>query len=144
MKIAGDGSGSYGEKVLEAIDASKYSKDIEYLGRISSSQKSKLLQQSHLITVTSIKEGWGLIVTEAASQGTPAVVYDVDGLRDSVKQGLTGAICHKNTPTDLARNIVAVLSDDSRYKVLQHNAWQWSKDINFETSYQQFSKEIRL
>jgi glycosyltransferase involved in cell wall biosynthesis len=31
-----------------------------------------------------VREGWGLVVSEAASVGTPSVTYDVAGLRDSV------------------------------------------------------------
>lgn len=143
MKIAGDGNGRYGEKVLAMIASSPYGYDIEYLGRISKKEKIALLKKSHLITVTSVKEGWGLIVTEAASQGTPAVVYDVDGLRDSVRNGKTGVVCRANTPTDLAQHIVAVLSDESYYQLLRKNAWQWSKSINFETCYQQFNKELQ-
>jgi glycosyltransferase involved in cell wall biosynthesis len=144
MKIAGDASGAYGKKVLAAIADSPYTDDIEYLGRISSEEKSSLLQKAHLITVTSIKEGWGLIVTEAASQGTPAVVYNVDGLRDSVQHSKTGAVCGRNTPAQLAANMVALLSDQSHYQTLQKNAWEWSKQINFEISHQQFSKEVRI
>lgn len=144
MKIAGDASGAYGKKVLAAIRNSPYKKDIEYLGRISSEEKSQLLQKVHLITVTSIKEGWGLIVTEAASQGTPAAVYNVDGLRDSVQHDKTGAVCARNTPGQLAVNIVALLSNQPHYQALQKNAWEWSKQINFETSHQQFSKEVRI
>jgi glycosyltransferase involved in cell wall biosynthesis len=144
MKIAGDASGAYGKKVLTTIAQSPYKNDIEYLGRISADEKSQLLQKSHLITVTSIKEGWGLIVTEAASQGTPAAVYDVDGLRDSVLHDKTGAVCARNTPAQLASNIVALLSNQSHYQTLQKNAWEWSKQINFEISHQQFSKEVRI
>ncbi|MBC7942948.1 glycosyltransferase family 4 protein [Candidatus Saccharibacteria bacterium] len=144
MKIAGDASGRYGKKVLAAVASSPYKHDIEYLGRISATEKSRLLQKAHLITVTSIKEGWGLIVTEAASQGTPAVVYDVDGLRDSVQHDKTGVICRYNTPADLAKNIVELLSDKARYQTLQNNAWLWSKAINFETGYQQFKEEIKI
>ncbi len=144
MKIAGDASGRYGQRVLMAIKNSPYKQDIEYLGRISAAKKSDLLQKAHVITVTSIKEGWGLIVTEAASQGTPAVVYNVDGLRDSVRNGKTGTICNQNTPSDLAQNIVGLLSDKVNYQTLQNNAWQWSKAINFETSYQQFKEEIKI
>lgn len=144
LKVAGDASGAYGKKVLAAIANSPYKNDIEYLGRISSEQKSQLLQKAHLITVTSIKEGWGLIVTEAASQGTPAAVYNVDGLRDSVRHNQTGAVCVRNTPTQLAINIVNLLSNESHYQALQKNAWEWSKQINFEISHQQFSKEVRI
>jgi len=144
MKIAGDGRGNYGKKVLAAIANSPFQKDIEYLGRVSAIEKSRLLQKAHIITVTSIKEGWGLIVTEAASQGTPAAVYNVDGLRDSVQDGKTGAVCSQNTPDHLAATIVSLLSDKSQYQIMQKNAWEWSKHINFETSYQQFRKEVRV
>jgi len=146
MKIAGDGSGNYGKKVLDAIANSPYSKDIECLGRVSalSVEKYQLLQKAHIITVTSIKEGWGLIVTEAASQGTPAVVYNVDGLRDSVKDNITGVICSQNTPANMAANVIDLLSDEKRYQKLRENAWQWSKKINFENSYKQLSQEIKL
>jgi glycosyltransferase involved in cell wall biosynthesis len=142
MRIAGDSSGSYGKKVLAAIASSPYKDDIEYLGRISSAEKKRLLREAHLITVTSIKEGWGLIVTEAASQGTPAVVYDVDGLRDSVRHGKTGVICSDNTPQSMADGITKLILDASYYRTLQKNAWEWSKHINFEVSFEQFRKEI--
>jgi glycosyltransferase involved in cell wall biosynthesis len=143
MKIAGDSSGGYGKKVLAAIASSPFKHDIEYLGRITAAEKSRLLRKAHLITVTSVKEGWGLIVTEAASQGTPAAVYDVDGLRDSVQNGITGAVCGSNTPASLAASIVELLSDSSHYGVLQKNAWEWSKRLTFEASYQQFSKVVQ-
>jgi glycosyltransferase involved in cell wall biosynthesis len=37
-------------------------------------------------------EGWGLVVAEAAIRGTPAVAFDVPGLRDSVMHGQTGML----------------------------------------------------
>lgn len=37
-------------------------------------------------------EGWGLVVTEAAARGTPAIGFDVPGLRDSVEDGVTGLL----------------------------------------------------
>ena len=38
----------------------------------------------------SLAEGWGLTILEANTLGTPAVAYDVPGLRDSVRDGQTG------------------------------------------------------
>ncbi|HUS26341.1 MAG TPA: glycosyltransferase family 4 protein [Nevskiaceae bacterium] len=135
LKIAGDASGEYGKQVLARIEHSPYRNDIEYLGRVSKDQKIELMQRSHVITVTSVKEGWGLIVTEAASQGTPAVVYDVDGLRDSVRDGVTGRITQTN-PTALAAGVVGLLRTPAYYQTLQHNAWEWSTHITFDQSYQ--------
>ncbi len=143
LKVAGDASDAYGQKVLRAINESPFAGDIEYLGRISQVEKQALLQKSHAITVTSVKEGWGLIVTEAGSQGTPAVVYDVDGLRDSVRQHQTGLISRESPPA-LAKQIINILKDKAAYKAMQHQAWLWSKEITFEKSYTQFTQRIGI
>jgi len=136
--IAGDSNSNYGRKVLEYISKSKYQQDIEYLGRVSQEKKIELMQKSHLICVASLKEGWGLIVTEANSQGTPAVVYNVDGLCDSVKDNITGLVCEQNTTADLGMDIVNIFRNIENYPEMRKKAWEWSKEINFEKSYQDF------
>ena len=57
---------------------------VELLGRVPEAEKQRRLAEAHCLVATSVREGWGLTVTEAAQLGTPAVAYDVDGLRDSV------------------------------------------------------------
>ena len=143
MKIAGDTSSAYGKKVLEMITDSPYKNDIEYLGKVSIDQKIELMRKSHLISVTSVKEGWGLIVTEANSQGTPAVVYDVDGLRDSVRDQETGVVASENTPQGLAEGIIFLLSDSEKYAKIRHNAWQWSQEFDFEKSYSSVLNKLK-
>jgi glycosyltransferase involved in cell wall biosynthesis len=143
LKISGLADGAYGQKVLDRIKQSPFAADIEYLGRTSDSAKTELMQRSHVIAVTSIKEGWGLIVTEAASQGTPAVVYDVDGLRDSVRDGKTGYVTDTN-PRALSRAIVRLLTDGDRYARMREDAWRWSKQFTFDQSYQDFKKVLQL
>lgn len=143
MKIAGGASGKYGEKVLAMIEKSKFRNDIEYLGRVSREKKIELMQKSHCILVTSVKEGWGLIVTEANSQGAPAVAYAVDGLRDSVQDGETGILTKKNTPSGLSSAIIGLFSDMDRYDKMRKCGFEWSKEITFEKSYQDFLEAIR-
>ena len=143
LKVAGSIDGKYGEKVLDYIKKSKFKADIEIFGKVTSSKKIELMQKSQLIVVTSLKEGWGLIVTEANSQGTPAVVYNVDGLKDSVKNEQTGLIANKNTPEFLAEKIVELLRDYKKYDRIKKIAWQWSKKNTFERSYQDFIKIIK-
>lgn len=138
LKIAGGGSGKYYDKVMKLISKSKYSADIEYLGKVSDSEKINLMKKSHLILVTSIKEGWGLIVTEANSQGTPAIVYNVDGLRDSVINKTTGIVVGENTPAYLAKAIRSLIKDKTKYKKFQSNALAYSKKLNYDNSYKKF------
>lgn len=134
LKIAGDASGAYGRKVLEYIARSKHAADIDFLGRIDQRDKPKLMRSCHFIAVTSVKEGWGLIVTEAASQGTPAVVYDVPGLRDSVRDNQTGLVTAPH-PQSMANAIANLLKNETEYQRLRRAAWQWSKQITFDQSY---------
>jgi glycosyltransferase involved in cell wall biosynthesis len=143
LKIAGQASGRYGRRVLAAIARSRHRQAIEYLGRISDEEKRELLERSHVITVTSIKEGWGLIVTEAASQGTPAAVYDVDGLQDSVRDGETGLVTAAN-PSALAAGLVRLLGDADLYAKLRGGAWAWSQEITFERGYEGLRAALAL
>lgn len=144
LKIAGENNSRYGQRVLSYIKNSKHKNSIEYLGKVSKDKKIELMQKSHLICVTSVKEGWGLIVTEANSQGTPAVVYDVDGLRDSVVNNQTGLICKKNNSQNLAKNIILLLKNLSKYDRIRESGWLWSKHTNFDLSYKQFSEILKL
>jgi glycosyltransferase involved in cell wall biosynthesis len=58
---------------------------VQFLGRISESGKIERIARAHALIMTSVREGWGLVVTEAAAVGTPVIAYDVAGLRDSVR-----------------------------------------------------------
>lgn len=141
MIIAGDNSGSYAKKLIKHVQNSRHSKAIHVKGRISKESRLKTMREANLIIVTSIKEGWGLIVTEANSQGTPAIAYDVDGLRDSIKCNTTGNLVPNGNYKKMGRMIADLLSDQSRYESFRQNSWKWSKEFTFENSYQDF---IRL
>jgi glycosyltransferase involved in cell wall biosynthesis len=56
---------------------------VTLFGRTSDDQKLDVMRRASVLVSTSVKEGWGLIVTEANSMGTPAIVYDADGLRSA-------------------------------------------------------------
>jgi glycosyltransferase involved in cell wall biosynthesis len=143
LKIAGDASGKYGQEVLEYIAKSPFRADIDYLGKIPHHHKKRLMRSCHFIAVTSVKEGWGLIVTEANSQGTPAVVYDVPGLRDSVRHNHTGLVTTES-PGAMAAAIGELLHDQPLYQRLRQAAWEWSKRITFDQSYKDLKKALEL
>jgi glycosyltransferase involved in cell wall biosynthesis len=142
LVVSGQPSGSYGRRVADYISRSRYAGSIEIAGKTTEAQKVVLMQKCHLLLVTSVKEGWGLIVTEAASQGTPAVVYDVDGLRDSVKSGSTGIITNRNSPEAMASAITTLLSRTPEYERLRQAGWLWSRELTFDAAYDEFSGYI--
>lgn len=142
--LAGDIGGSYGQSVLEYIQNSKFKTSIQVKGQVTEAERLVLMQKSHVLAVTSIKEGWGLVVTEAGSQGTPAVVYNVDGLRDSVQDKQTGFITKENSPEALALDLDKILTDQNLYNSLRSNAFTFAKSINFEKSYVDISRLLEV
>jgi len=65
---------------------------VVFTGRVSEQEKHRLLCAAWLLVHPALIEGWGIVVAEAAIRGTPAVGFDVPGLRDSVVSGQTGLL----------------------------------------------------
>ena len=99
------------------------------------------MAKSHLLVHVSLAEGWGLVVVEAAAMGTPAVVYNVSGLSESVLNNKTGLICKKNSPECLAENIFTLLKDQSYYRQMQKNCLIRAKEFSWKKS---IAKSLKL
>lgn len=140
--IAGCTAGGYGASIQKMAQESPYKDSIHVLGKVCKEKKMELMRRSHVLCVTSVKEGWGLVVSEANSQGTPAIAYDADGYRDSVRHGVTGLVCKKNTPDDLAENVLMLLSEESRLEGIRREAHEWGKQLTFDQSYEDFCKTM--
>jgi len=82
-------------------------------GRVDQAKKFELMARAHLSLATSVREGWGLTVSEAALCGTRTVAYDVDGLRDSVTAA--GGVLVEPAPGPLARATLEVLTGASSW-----------------------------
>ncbi|MFR0352399.1 glycosyltransferase family 4 protein [Streptomyces sediminimaris] len=67
---------------------------VEFAGHVPEAEKHRLLCAAWLLLHPSAVEGWGLVVTEAATRETPTIAFDVPGLRDSVVDGETGVLAH--------------------------------------------------
>jgi glycosyltransferase involved in cell wall biosynthesis len=61
-------------------------------GRVSEAEKHRLLCSAWMLLHPALIEGWGIVIAEAAIRGTPAIGFDVPGLRDSVVNGVTGTL----------------------------------------------------
>ncbi|MFD8554754.1 glycosyltransferase family 4 protein, partial [Streptomyces fradiae] len=66
--------------------------DVTFAGQVSEAEKHRLMCEAWLLLHPSLVEGWGLVVTEAAARGTPAIGFRIPGLCDSVADGETGLL----------------------------------------------------
>lgn len=105
---------------------------VTFHGRVDEAEKRRLVAHAHLLLGTSVREGWGLMVSEANALGTPAVVYDVPGLRDSTRHLETGYVCEVNTPRCLLQGIEMLWREPVLYARVREEAWKLSRELRWE------------
>lgn len=106
--------------------------------------KTGLMQNAWALIFPSVKEGWGMTVTECAASGTPSIATNVTGLKDSVVNGETGILISKNPSEDeLAEAMLNLIKDDKLRNRLSKNAVEWSKGFTWKKSYEGFMKIVK-
>ena len=102
---------------------------------------SEMCIRDSAIVMCSVREGWGLVVTEANSQGTVGVVYDAPGLRDSTRHEETGIVCERR-PEALAAGLASVWRNEDKHERLRGAALEWSRQFNWEHSVDSFLQAV--
>ena len=100
-------------------------------GRLSDGAKHRVLAKSDIMLVTSTREGWGIVTTEAACHGVPVVAYNVAGLRDSVIDGETGILTAID-PGAMAKAAIELLNDPERWASLSTLAWSRARTSTWQ------------
>lgn len=138
------GGGPLREKCDNIVERDNAKNFIILFGRTTDEQMHDLMKRSSVLCATSVKEGWGLIVTEANSFGTPAISYDVDGLRDSTALGR--GVITEATIEKMAEGLFSLYKkfndNSSEFRKLSEYALESSKDITFDNCYSDFEKII--
>lgn len=143
LDIYGSGSGPYYEKFLAKIQNSCHRDKISYLGHLPSDEKAFMLRRYDVLLMSSVKEGWGLTITEAATQCVVTIAYNADGLRDAVQHNVSGIICKSNCPKSMAAEILNIAYNDKLFETLSKNAWQESFKHNFDNTFLTFKRALK-
>lgn len=140
LLIAGKGD-AYGElkEVAERLNL----EGLSFRGEISEEEMVNLLQQAWIFITPSMKEGWSITVIEANACGTPAIAYDVPGLRDSIRHGYNGLLVKNGDVEALADAMKMVLVDQELRERLSKNALEWAKQFSWDRSAEEFENVLR-
>jgi len=114
---------------------------IKFTGYIDDIKKLEILKKAHFLLVPSIREGWGQVVIQANAMGTPAIGYNVSGLRDSIIDGKTGFLVKDYK--EMAEVIIKLWRDKSIYKELKTNALLWAKNFSWEKTKKDFINYLK-
>lgn len=140
--VVGKSDPNYLLRIKNLVRKSGLSQNTKFWGYVSEKKKYKLLKRAHILINPSIREGWGLVVIEAAAMGTPTVAFDVPGLRDSIVNGKTGILCPKKGVENMADEVLKLSKDKKRYLKMKKNAITWSKNFIWDKSTKESLKYI--
>jgi glycosyltransferase involved in cell wall biosynthesis len=117
---------------------------VKFFGGLPNAERRNLIRRVGVLVNPSIREGWGLNVIEANALGVPCVAYDVGGLRDSVKDGVTGLLVESGNVEALADSMIRVLQDDGLRCGLGESALKYAREFTWDKTAEEFMKAIRI
>ncbi|WP_018653374.1 glycosyltransferase family 4 protein [Actinomadura flavalba] len=104
-------------------------------GFVDEDVKAALVARADLHLSASRGEGWGLCVAEAAASGVPTVAYDVDGLRDAVRDGVTGWLVPGDEPlAATVERALKELDDAARRAEIARACRAWAAEFDWSRS----------
>lgn len=130
--IVGAGDKEYVSYLRFITAQLKLQESIRFYGYVTEEKKRALLQKAHFLIHTSVREGFGLVVIEANSQGTPVLSYDSAGLRDIVINGVNGYLCKQGEYAQIAKKCISIYNDPI-FRSLQQSSIDESKKYQWKT-----------
>ena len=116
--------------------------DIISWGYVSEEKKLELLSRAWTLLFPSIREGWGIPVTEAGCVGTPCIAYNSPGISEAIDEGNAGYLCMENSVTGLLEQMRLVISDEAVYSDKRQKAYQYSSQFLWDEVGKEFGKFI--
>ncbi|MGL5956824.1 MAG: glycosyltransferase, partial [Brevinema sp.] len=134
--ILGDGPDS---KTVETI--CKTAPNIEYRGYQEREQLLKTIGQAKAF-VFAAEEDFGILPVEAQSLGTPVIAYGVGGVRETVKESLTGVFFEEQTTDSIKQAVAYFESQEDRFdsQVIAQHSQQFS-EYKFHHKFRRFVEE---
>lgn len=132
--IVGNGEENYVNKLHVLVKELKLENSVTFFGYVDEKKKVELYQKSHFLLHTSVREGFGLVVIEANSQGTPVMVFDSPGLKDIVSNGVNGYKYHDGETEKLARKIVELFDNRREYSKLATGSICYANNFTWDNS----------
>jgi len=84
---------------------------VQFLGRLTQEELANVVSSSWINLHTSVAEGWGYSIMEAAAGGVPTVAYRVPGVTDAIVEGRSGVTVTDGDPRALADGVLRILPD---------------------------------
>ena len=135
------GRGYWEPRLRELAEQLDLGGTVEFLGYVDEATKQRILARSWVLALPSLKEGWGLVVGEAAANETPAVAFrSAGGVADAVVDGETGLLA--DDAEEFAALLEGLLLSDERRRRLGRAARAHASRFTWEGSAAAFADAL--
>jgi glycosyltransferase involved in cell wall biosynthesis len=117
------------EALRDELGAASY---VHLPGRLSEEQLLDVYRRAWVLASTSVREGWGMTVSEAAACGTPAVVSRIAGHSDVVIDGQTGYLA--SSRDEMVGRLRELVRDEGLRERFSKAALDRAADLTWEAT----------
>lgn len=143
LTVAVVGDGWWAPELHEAARRHGVADIVEFTGHVDEREKARQIARAWVLALPSLKEGWGLVVMEAASCAVPSVAYaDAGGVTESIIDGETGVLV-RGDAADFTQALQSLLSDHTRRQRLGAQAKDRSREFSWDASAAAFEAVLR-
>ena len=107
---------------------------VTFHGFVTEEEKVRLLRSAWANVFPSPKEGWGITIIEAAACGTPSLASNSPGLRDSVRDRVTGSLVPHGDAAALADRMVELANDPGLVERMGVAARDYARQLTWEAA----------
>jgi glycosyltransferase involved in cell wall biosynthesis len=126
------GEGDYRGELERIAREAGVAEQVRFFGFKEGREKLEILHRSRVLVYTSPKEGWGLSVIEGNATGLPCVASDSPGLRESVRDRITGFLVPHGDLPALRDRLTALLTDDALWRRMSAAGLAWAAGFNWD------------
>ncbi|MEH1169805.1 glycosyltransferase family 4 protein [Micromonospora sp. CPCC 205539] len=117
LELVVAGQGWWEQPLRELCDSLGIADRVRFTGFISEEEKHVVLSSAWVALTPSLKEGWGLIIVEAAARSTPTVAFRyAGGVAEAMVDTETGLLV--DDEAEFTAQVRELLADDVRRKTM--------------------------
>lgn len=127
------GEGILRERMDKFIRKENLQNYVKLLGQLPNDRLVAYYKKARIFVLPSIREPFGLVLTEAISHYVPCIITDIGGMPEIITHGREGFIVPKGDHDKIAEYILKLFSNDELYDKMSQNARKKSQQYDINT-----------
>lgn len=139
LRISVVGDGWWSPRLQRVADTLGVSDIVDFHGFVDEKTKHRLYASAWVLALPSLKEGWGIVVMEAATHGVPSVAYRAaGGVAESIVDGETGVLVDGSV-AEFATSLSAMLEDHAQRAAMGQRARERAEGFTWAATSKAFA-----